>query len=309
MEDWFNQLKVAYNNNRLAQAILFYGPQGIGKKKKVIDLASFILKSDVDDLLRHPDYFFLSDDQQIKVADIKEAIKFLYEKPLLAEEKVLVINHAQNMNEEAQNKFLKSYEDVPANCFIFLITSRKNKILSTIQSRALQVSCKPLQIEEIREELLQKVDQKSAYYASHYSLGSKMRAQKMIEDQQYKRMVFLPRSIWLEIERKSELSAIQKVNQMQEEHIEDFLQYLNCFLVDIYRIMRCQKDVEILYKDYRDEISRYANKYRPEDVVRAQKFIEETKQRMEHNVNARICLHQCVRNLVDLFRNTEMEKL
>lgn len=82
----------------------------------------------------HPDVSIINQDS-IKVEDVNNIIAKLTTLPISGKNKVFVILNAENMNETAQNKLLKSLEE-PNSCNIFILTSTKtDKLLPTILSR------------------------------------------------------------------------------------------------------------------------------------------------------------------------------
>ncbi len=82
----------------------------------------------------HPD-FILIDQASIKVEDVNKIIDKLNTMPISSNFKIFVILNAENINEIAQNKLLKSLEEPnPKNIFI-LTTSKMDKLLPTILSR------------------------------------------------------------------------------------------------------------------------------------------------------------------------------
>ena len=56
---------------------------------------------------------------------------------------MVVIEDVQSMNEQASNALLKTLEE-PANGILILITSKQDKLLSTIQSRCHRIKFKPI---------------------------------------------------------------------------------------------------------------------------------------------------------------------
>lgn len=93
----------------------------------------------------HPDITII-DNASIKVEDINKLIPKLNTLPISNEYKVFVILNAENINEVAQNKLLKSLEE-PNRSNIFILTSCKtDKILLTIMSRLTKVFIPKLSI-------------------------------------------------------------------------------------------------------------------------------------------------------------------
>ena len=66
--------------------------------------------------------------------------KNVYEKPILSNKKVFIIDESEKMTEEAQNSLLKTLEEPPEYMVIILISSNENKLLNTIKSRCLKIN-------------------------------------------------------------------------------------------------------------------------------------------------------------------------
>lgn len=84
--------------------------------------------------LSHPDVSIINQ-PSIKVEDVNMIISKLSTLPISGKYKVFVILNAENMNETAQNKLLKSLEE-PTGSNIFILTCNKmDKLLPTVLSR------------------------------------------------------------------------------------------------------------------------------------------------------------------------------
>lgn len=82
----------------------------------------------------HPDVFLINN-KSIKVEDVSRMLDKMSTLPVSANYKVFILLNAENINERAQNKMLKSLEE-PNSKNIFIMTSSKlDKILPTILSR------------------------------------------------------------------------------------------------------------------------------------------------------------------------------
>ncbi|UCB46349.1 MAG: hypothetical protein JSV25_02680 [Spirochaetota bacterium] len=77
----------------------------------------------------------LSEIKIITIDMIRAAQRFLSLRSGLGKYRVLIIDGAENMNEEAQNSFLKISEDTPEGALIVLTASSKDLLRSTIVSR------------------------------------------------------------------------------------------------------------------------------------------------------------------------------
>lgn len=86
----------------------------------------------------HPADSFLVEDE-IKIEQVRELIKWLSYKPLNSQQKIVIINSTENLNLESANTLLKTLEEPPPYGRIFLITQEERKILPTIVSRCQKI--------------------------------------------------------------------------------------------------------------------------------------------------------------------------
>ena len=106
----------------------------------------------------HPDIVLINQ-ASVKVEDANKIIDSLSTLPIYSKHKIFVILNAENINEIAQNKLLKSIEE-PTSSNIFIFTSSKtDKLLPTIMSRLHKVYVPKLTAEDnilIAKELKEK---------------------------------------------------------------------------------------------------------------------------------------------------------
>lgn len=99
------------------------------------------------DSLSHPDVTKI-EQTSIKVEDANNIISKLNTKPISNDVKVFIILNAENINEIAQNKLLKSLEDPnPSNIFI-LTSCKTDKLLPTVISRLRKINVPKLSLED-----------------------------------------------------------------------------------------------------------------------------------------------------------------
>lgn len=86
----------------------------------------------------HPDRLLVSPvDGKYGVGDIDRIIEWQKLKPFSSEFKATVIEYAELLNAESQNRLLKTLEEPYANSQIILITSNQHKLLDTVLSRCI----------------------------------------------------------------------------------------------------------------------------------------------------------------------------
>jgi len=97
----------------------------------------------------NPDYLEIFPDDKDKIGIVslrgdsdknRGIISVLNETPLISNAKVIKINCAEKLNDEAQNYLLKILEEPPKNSHIIMLSSRAFKLKKTILSRLLKIN-------------------------------------------------------------------------------------------------------------------------------------------------------------------------
>ena len=151
-------LQEAIDNNTISHSYMFVGIDGIGKRLIAKEFARKILclnKQDkncntCDSCIKfnssnNPDYLEIyPDGNSIKIAQVRQMQEKVYQKPIVSNKKVFIIEDSEKMTEEAQNALLKTLEEPPEYMVIILITSNENKLLNTVKSRCIRINFIPL---------------------------------------------------------------------------------------------------------------------------------------------------------------------
>lgn len=144
-------LKTKFELEKLSHSYLFVGENQIGKKKLAKEFVKYINCSDrknapcqkcfscqTIEKNTFPDFKIISkkeDKNEIEILQIREAQNFLSYKSYYGAFKAVLIDDAENMNQEAQSCFLKTLEEPKGKTILFLISSKPDILLSTISSR------------------------------------------------------------------------------------------------------------------------------------------------------------------------------
>lgn len=152
-KQYFNQI---VQNGSFAHAYCFEGVDGIGKFTFARTLAKSLLcdnKSDLEakfETDNHPDYLCVTaDGNTIKTEQIEALHSFIHMKPFLSELKIVIIDDAPTMTEQAQNKLLKLIEEPPGHALFLLTTENAYKLLPTVRSRLIRIPFHPLTIDQL----------------------------------------------------------------------------------------------------------------------------------------------------------------
>ena len=142
-----------------SHAYLFSGPAGSGKRSVARAFATALLTEGSADpegaAVRvqhgaHPDLTWVAPTSAagILVGDVDEAVVAgAARTPFEAQRRVFVIEDADELNDQAANRMLKTLEEPPSFAHLILLTTRPGEVLPTIASR-----CQPVRFDAPSEE-------------------------------------------------------------------------------------------------------------------------------------------------------------
>ncbi len=156
--------------DNLPSVLLFYGPEGTGKKSTALRIAKALNCMDNNppesffcgecpscqkiEKQIHPDIHILSPDgDSIKIEDVREMMRNISQVPFEGKRKIAILDNAEALTIQAANALLKTLEEPPEKTHIFLISSNPGKLPLTLKSRCYPLRFLPLSEETIIEIL------------------------------------------------------------------------------------------------------------------------------------------------------------
>jgi DNA polymerase-3 subunit delta' len=158
---------IEYQN--LPSELIFYGLEGIGKKKLALGLVQILVcensalgcgacgsclrveQGTSENLLTiSPEKNLIKIEQSHAILEFLSLQAWSTDKNKITRRAVL-IDDAHALNPQAANALLKVFEEPPENTYFFLITHRHRMLLPTIRSRAKMIGFQPLAVSEIKK--------------------------------------------------------------------------------------------------------------------------------------------------------------
>lgn len=167
-KQFIQEVQAHWQNGTLAQALLFTGPEGSGRKTLALALAKLILCQHSGstacgqcpacryvEASSHPDLhtLFAEPGQIIKVDQLREeVIRNLPVRPQISARSVYIVE-GDKLNEQGQNVLLKSLEEPPPYAYFILTAGNCDQLLPTVCSRLAELPLEGWSREEILDIL------------------------------------------------------------------------------------------------------------------------------------------------------------
>lgn len=242
----FNQIVSDFENGNASHAYMLCSADSLFIQNIAFSLASHLTHSNLDRVKNniHPDVFIYGANGKIDVTQTNEIISDLCVTPYEADKKVYCLLNVENMNEQSQNKILKSLEEPPANVVFILTCSNTKNMLSTVLSRVKAINIDNIDDNSIAKLLEEEnVDSQAIEVAVGCAGGNSTLAKKLTNAtflQMYNNILDMLANV------KSSKNCLQYVSLFENKNVDK-----NEFLDTCILLLR---DVSMLLADRREMV-------------------------------------------------------
>ncbi len=257
-EDIINNLIESVKNNASSHAYIFEGPKGLYKHESARLFAAVLTCLSHGDIPcgvcssciqaaanSNPDIIYIDkpkDKTRIPVDSIRRINEDAAIKPFNAPRKVYIINDGDLLTPEAQNAFLKTFEEPPEYAVFIIVAESAASLLPTILSRAVQITFPPVPNSRIEEWLLRehpKMREKVPFLVN-FCEGIPGAAEDIISDPGFEelRSSSLDMLAKLMSSDKTDSFAIEEFIEKNKENAETVFSLWLSYLRDIL-VMQC----------------------------------------------------------------------
>jgi len=332
-------LTILLQKGKIPNALLFTGPEGVGKKMAAFSFAmaancagmnkspkkssgqnieEFVFPTEPCGTCKycrkfdsgsHPDFIRIDPDGQVtKIAQIRELRQILSMKPFEARLRIAVISKAHTLNQEASNALLKVLEEPPHRTILILITPQISDLLPTIVSRCQHIRFQPIPVKLLVAELAKDpaIDQKEAELMAAMANGSFSRALAL------KNTDWMFRRNWIIKETENMntgstgvfLALAEKIAKSKDkESIHDLLEMMKTWHRDLLIAKYCPD--KIINKDLMETVRNVSQRHHQNTLMNRVSAVEQAQKEIDANVNPRLVLENLFLTLAETSRDND----
>ena len=310
---------------RVPNALLFAGPEGVGKKQFALGLARSLVctipkdgeacgqcgackrvgefaiptfekgeDSDYVFFSQHPDVgIIVPFRRNLRIGAVRALDRETHFRPYEGSARVFIVDDAEKMNDAASNALLKTLEEPPPTSHIILIASRADSLLPTIRSRCQTIRFAPAPFDDIEKHLIatERFSAEDAALAARVSGGSIGRALEIVPAS-----FRTQRSLMLNVLRSALAGSIRELLAGSEEmadaknkdEYEENLGILQGLIHDVWLLRNGAGESEILNADIKAELSQLAEAAAATALAQWLGEIETMQENFIVNINRRI---------------------
>lgn len=244
-----------------------------------------------------PDIIYLNPEKEniIGVNDIREQINNdVVIKPYSSKYKIYVINHAEKMNEAAQNAILKTIEEPPEYVIIILLTTNAEAFLPTIRSRCVTIEVRPVEDELIKSYLMNSlgVPEDKAAICTAFAQGNVGKAARLSGSEDFNSIKDDAVSLLKRIKSIDlyEMTAAVKAIAEYKLQVSDYFDIMSIWYRDVLVYKATMDANKLVFQDEIYDIKKQASVSSYEGIEKILKAIQTAQTRIAAKVNLELAL-------------------
>ena len=303
-------LQRAIKNEKVVNSYLFWGNEGIGKKRVALQFAKALncleTKSDVGDACdqcascekidhgRHPDVLLIEPEgQNIRVEQIRQLQRELAYRPYEGKHRICILTTADRMAPHIPNTLLKTLEEPPLHTVIILLANNSRFILPTILSRCQPIRFHPLPIPLVSKWLREGsgFDETEAHLLASLSEGSPGKALEIQEEiRQIPREELLKEWVGLKSLSFEKIGSWVGTLPSQREDLLLILEVAKTLLRDLVMVKSLKRGTNLIHSDLVPVIEAMATTWSLSSLLNRMKTLHQTIVEIRANANTGLAL-------------------
>jgi len=264
----------------------------------VVDELSALLRTVAEDPY---ETLALANASQIRIAQIRELKRMLSLSSVQAGRRIVIIHHADELNNEAANAFLKTLEEPHSDVTIIMTSQYPERLPATIVSRCQEMFLPPVADEHIIEYLMRMHDstRAEAELITQFCEGSITRAREFLaEDMQAERteaIDLLRASLRGRDHRLKLMDVIEGVAEGRDRiRTVRLLTLIALWLRDARAVASSGTTDNIANVDQQEAVMRFAETFGKADLSSALRSIERAVRDVRRNVSIQLVVLSCM---------------
>jgi DNA polymerase III subunit delta' len=306
-------LKRLLERGQISFSLIFAGPDGVGKRQFALTMAKaancrqfppehgFATDScDQCAVCRRIDQEIYGDvrriepeGQFIKIAQTRALIDEVYYRPHEGRQRFFLIDEADRLREEAANSLLKTLEEPPTTSTIILLTSRPERLLPTIRSRAQRLNFTPLSLPDIEKYIAANYPRPAADNAllariTGGRIGQATAVDLSVYRQERRALIEMIELMTAGQDRFRLLKAAEYLAKKEREEFEKNLDLLSILLRDLFLLSLGKAGQEIVNIDLIEQLSGLAKRAGTARLIDWAEKFEEIRAHLRININRQL---------------------
>ena len=237
----------------------------------------------------------IEDANNIKINSIREITKFVNTTTDELGYRLVIIDDAHLMNDQAQNALLKNLEEPPEGIIFILLTTNKNKLLQTIQSRCWQINFEPLSSELIKKILIKYflIEQEIASNISIFSDGSVNSSLNLLNTDFNVMLEKTISFLRFSLGRKYNLAYKELNNFLKQNQNGSIKQITGLIKIWLNDVMRNRySSLQYFYENYKETLEKFNERFNKTKILKIFNSIDKLEECEDKNINLNVvCLN------------------